>query len=90
LRIAYQPGVHLDLLITAASMPHMRGTYLADLLLARDPQLRVLFLTSTEETRTTKTSAQQRGPTFQKPFTTGGLLDFIATTLGKPFARAAT
>jgi two-component system, cell cycle sensor histidine kinase and response regulator CckA len=90
LRIAYQPGVHLDLLITAASMPHMSGTYLADLLLARDPQLRVLFLTSTEETRTAKTSAQQRGPTFQKPFTTDGLLDVIATTLGKPFTRAAT
>ena len=90
LSIAYQPAAHVDLLITAASMPHMSGTYLADLLLARDPQLRVLFLTSTEETRTTKTSAQQRGPTFQKPFTTDGLLDVIATTLGKPFTRAAT
>jgi len=26
LSIAYQPGVHLDLLITAAAMPHMSGT----------------------------------------------------------------
>ena len=90
LSIAYQPAVHLDLLVTAAAMPHMSGTYLADLLLARDPQLRVLFLTSTEETKTTRTSAQQRGPTFQKPFTTDGLLAAITTVLGKPLTRAAT
>ena len=88
--IAYQPAVQLDLLVTAAAMPNMSGTYLADLLLARDSQLRVLFLTSTEETKTTKTSAQQRGPTFQKPFTTDGLLEAVTMTLGKPLTRAAT
>ncbi|MCU1273397.1 MAG: sensor hybrid histidine kinase [Bryobacterales bacterium] len=90
LSIAYKPAVHVDLIVTAVTMPHMSGTYLADLLLARDPQLRVLFLTSTEETKTTRTSAQQRGPTFQKPFTTDGLLEVIAMTLGKPLTRAAT
>ena len=90
LSIAYQPAVHLDLLVTAAAMPHMSGTYLADLLLARDSHLRVLFLTSAEETKTTKTSAQQRGPIFRKPFTTDGLLEAVTKALGTALARSAT
>ena len=43
-RVADEPGTAIKLLLTDVMMPGMNGCQLAELLLARQPSLRVLFI----------------------------------------------
>jgi len=65
------------LLLTDVVMPNMNGLELADRLLEREPRLRVLFMSGSEDT--------SRGfGCVGKPFTGPGLIGRVGEALGSP------
>ena len=71
----------VDLLVTDVKMPGIDGTTLAALMLSRNPELPVLFISGTYDT------CPMRGdkpfPFLSKPFTASRFLGTIRATLGK-------
>jgi len=62
------------LLLTDVVMPHMNGLELADQLLQREPELRILFMSGTED-------ANRGFGCVAKPFTAAGLLRRVSEVL---------
>jgi two-component system, cell cycle sensor histidine kinase and response regulator CckA len=74
LRLARGNPEQIDLLLTDALMPGMSGCELAEILLARDPGLKVLFLSGHTGDTVVRHSAVHTGVAFlQKPFTVDAL-----------------
>jgi DNA-binding NtrC family response regulator len=79
----------IDLLFTEAVMSKINGHELALMLAARDPRLRVLFLSDADYSRLTRRVASQKGLTFlQRPFTMRLLANKVRQVLDTPQARA--
>jgi two-component system, cell cycle sensor histidine kinase and response regulator CckA len=70
LRLARDNRERIDLLLTDVLMPGMSGCELAEVLLARDPALKVLFLSGhTSDTVVRHSTAHTEVAFLQKPFT---------------------
>jgi len=67
----------VSLLLTDVVMPNIDGPELADLLLQREPQLRVLFMSGSE-------SASRGFGCVAKPFTAAGLIRRVGEVLESP------
>jgi CheY-like chemotaxis protein len=68
----YESAGTVDLLLTEAAMPRMNGHELAARLEARQPGLRVLYLSDAEYARLARKEALRKGITFlERPFTMG-------------------
>jgi len=82
LRLAEDPKVTFDLLLTDVIMPVMNGRELHQRLLAKRPGLRVLFMSGYPENAIAKHGVLEPGTSFvQKPFTIEQLLSQIRRTL---------
>lgn len=79
----YGPAV--DLLFTEALMSKVNGHELAQLLLARDPGLKVLYLSDLDYARLTRRIAVQKGLIFlSRPFTMRALAGKVRQVLDAP------
>ncbi len=74
----------MQLLMTDVLMPGMNGLELADLLLARDTSLKVLFLSGqTEDMVTRQGSVHTNGAFLQKPFAIDVLSEKLKDVLNR-------
>jgi len=75
----------IRLLITDVVMPDLNGPHLAEELLSRIPNLRVLFVSGWEPRVIAHEGAFRRGfRTLAKPFSAAGLLDAVQMVLEEP------
>ena len=75
----------ISLLITDVVMPDLNGPHLAEQLLTRIPDLRVLFMSGWEPQVIAHEGAFRRGwRTLAKPFSPAGLLDAVQMVLEQP------
>ncbi len=72
--VAEEHGDELDVLVTDVVMPGQDGTALADALVARLPDLAVIFMTAYAEPEHQQQSEHQNRPFLRKPFSRGALL----------------
>jgi two-component system, cell cycle sensor histidine kinase and response regulator CckA len=71
----YAAHAHIDLLITDVVMPKIGGLELADLLCARDPGLRIVYMSGYSETLLPQNAALRRDAAWMtKPFSPSELL----------------
>ena len=68
LEIAGRPGVHFDLLLTDIEIPGMNGRELADTLSARQPGLKVVFVSGHGSDELTRHGVSPGAALLQKPF----------------------
>jgi two-component system cell cycle sensor histidine kinase/response regulator CckA len=86
---AHEYSGHIDLLITDVVMPGMSGGQLAELLLERDPNLKVLFMSGYSEKVVLRHKISDLHTNFlQKPFTLRALAAKIREALGCASAAA--
>jgi DNA-binding NtrC family response regulator len=71
----------IDLLLTDVVMPEMRGTALAERLVARRPDLRVLFVSGYSDTMPETSAAIGRVNFLPKPFAPSRLVTTVAELL---------
>ncbi|MCM0081721.1 PAS domain S-box protein [Geomonas sp. Red32] len=72
----------IDLLLTDVVMPFMSGPMLADILVGKNPQLKVIFMSGHTDNRVNFDKIQQQGMQFlSKPFTSDTLARKIKETL---------
>jgi two-component system cell cycle sensor histidine kinase/response regulator CckA len=82
LEICERAALEIDLVLTDVVMPGMGGRELAQQVVARWPEMKVLFMTGyTEDSIVRRNVAQGEIPLVQKPFTPAALLDKVRTTL---------
>jgi CheY-like chemotaxis protein len=85
LRLAAQPGAHLDLLLTDVVMPGLSGSALARRLLEERPGLRVLYMSGYSDEAIGRQGALEPGTYFiQKPFASEVLLRSVREALDAP------
>jgi CheY-like chemotaxis protein len=85
LRLAAQPGLHLDLLLTDVVMPGLSGGALARRLLEERPGLRVLYMSGYSDEAIGRHGALEPGTHFvQKPFASDVLLRAVREALDAP------
>ena len=88
---AHEYSGHIDLLITDVVMPGMSGGQLAELLLERHPDLKVLFMSGYSEKVVLRHKISDLHTNFlQKPFTLRALAAKIREALGSASANAAS
>jgi len=74
LRLFESAERRVDLLVTDVALPGRNGRELAELLQARDPRLRVLYVSGyTDDATLTKILAEEQGSFLAKPFTSSAL-----------------
>jgi two-component system cell cycle sensor histidine kinase/response regulator CckA len=76
-----QHAVEIDLLLTDVVMPEMHGPVLAERLLARRPDLRVLFVSGYSDAMPASATATGRGTFLAKPFAASRLVATVAELL---------
>jgi two-component system, cell cycle sensor histidine kinase and response regulator CckA len=83
-----QHAREIDLLLTDVVMPFMSGPDLAELLIGKNPNLKVLFMSGHTENRASFEKILEKGvPFLPKPFTTDALAKKILETLQGPAAQ---
>ncbi|MBJ6800093.1 PAS domain S-box protein [Geomonas propionica] len=81
----------IDMLLTDVVMPFMSGPTLAEHLLARKPQLKVLFMSGHTDNRTSFEKTLERGMQFlPKPFASDALIRKVRDTLQGTGSQEAT
>jgi two-component system, cell cycle sensor histidine kinase and response regulator CckA len=81
-------GAPVDLLLTEAPMSKINGHELAEMLCARDPGLRVLYLSDPDYERLTRRAAAEKGLAFlHRPFTMRLLAGKVRQVLDAPNGR---
>jgi len=89
LRLAERQHGQIHLLMTDVVMPGMGGRELADLLRAREPQLKVLFQSGYTDDAVVRYGVVHAEVTFlQKPFTPQALAEKVRQALDQPQANA--
>jgi two-component system cell cycle sensor histidine kinase/response regulator CckA len=77
--------VEIMLLLTDVVMPDLNGPHVAELLRAKNPSLRVLFMSGWEPQVISHQGAFRHGwRTLCKPFSASGLIDAVQTALEEP------
>ena len=85
-----QRGGEVDLLLTEALMSELNGRELARLLEAKDPRLRVVYISDTDNRRLTRRMERTKLVLLQRPFTMRLLADKVRQVLdGRPRVAAA-
>jgi CheY-like chemotaxis protein len=85
LRLAEQHPMPIDLLLADVIMPGMNGPELARVLVARQPDMRVLFTSGYVDRALVRESVIEAGHRFiQKPFSPDSLLREVRVTLDAP------
>jgi len=80
LQLAHR-GLAFDLLLTDMVMPGLNGSELAARLTARQPRLRVIYMSGYAEHATLPEELLAQGVVLQKPFTAGTLARLVRTVL---------
>ena len=80
LQLAHR-GLAFDLLLTDMVMPGLNGSELAARLTARQPRLRVIYMSGYAEHATLSKELLAQGVVLQKPFTAGTLARLVRTIL---------
>jgi CheY-like chemotaxis protein len=89
LHLAQATAEHIDLLLTDVVMPNMGGQELADHILAKFPQVRVLFMSGyTNSALRHQSAIENEGLFLQKPFAPDVLLARVREALDRPIARS--
>ena len=83
LQFAYR-GVPFDLLLTDMVMPELHGTALAARLVARQPGLRVIYMSGYPEHPGSVQETMTQGTLLPKPFTGSVLAHLVRTVLDQP------
>lgn len=90
LQLCESANVRADLLLTEILLPRMSGPDLAAQLIALQPELRVLYMSSADYARVARHLEVDRELGFlQKPFTMGTLASKVRRALDSPLARTA-
>jgi CheY-like chemotaxis protein len=82
MRLYTEHQATVALLLTDVVMPNMNGLELADQLLRWEPQLRILFMSGSED-------ASRGFGCVAKPFTGAGLIRRVGQVLGSPTTQIA-
>jgi CheY-like chemotaxis protein len=87
LRLDDEDGRHVDLLITDVVMPRLGGRQLAERMRARNPDLRVLFLSGYgTEALANRGVSSEDDHVLRKPFSASGLASSVRQVLDAPLA----
>jgi two-component system, cell cycle sensor histidine kinase and response regulator CckA len=90
-RLYEEHGSTIDLLFTEALMPRGNGPELAQALAARNPRLKVLYLSDRQYARISARLASPRGSAFlPRPFTMGILAAKVREVLDRPQLHVLT
>ena len=90
LRMADRDDLTIDLMLIDVVMPDVLGPDLAERILARRPQLKVMFMSGYTDSEVVRVKILDRGLGFlRKPFTLNCLLERVRTVLSPPAHRLA-
>ncbi len=84
LRIAQQPTIPIDLLVTDVHMPEMNGIELAKAIRSLRPSTTTIYISGDREAETMVRSADKRSPFLLKPFTLFEMQDVVQKALIMP------